>query len=674
MESNGLYIGIDIDENISQVCYYEREDMSVRSVSNNADSPEFINASSFSEIMTSQAHPEDVIYKMIQVLIERTKEQSGNSKVAMLSVCLRDYSPESRKVVTKALEMLGIPKEKYILIGLSEAFAYYAFNAEPALFAQGAVLYDYEKEGINAYFLQRISYKGNTVLREIDKSISSVRLLQVIKGELLLKDVMDEINEFIGSTLNEHKTSSVYLTGKGFDTSDIPQETLNFIGKKGYRIFAGQNLFVKGACICALAKASPIADPFRRAGIFKNLSLSGGADVSGGRYSSCILACKNRITTEVSVRTFFKGESVTSTVIKPGSNIDESTGELECILTDKNIIELELKELGANVPSIERIDLSDIRKRPDRMTRVGVSVNFPNEDLMELIFKDMGFGEACKSEGTALSVTVQMTGRKPQQMRLPESKGVILCESKRALVPYVFTDTGRNIYTIEELVQYLYENIWLIDDTVINNEFFKFIGEDTGNNLLADKLKNLAYSGATTWSLLLTLFRDVNYYTAEEVKIIEPILERIQNINPLLKKYSIAETYMKNNCLARAQKSFQEILEAPADEEMPESFYSKVHHNMGVCFAGMFMRKEAMECFVKAYKSGHNEESRKQALYAGILAGIEPNVPYGQLEYDEMKKEIEDFRQTTANDIRNEAIPVNERLEIIKSEYLSKHL
>ncbi len=674
MEANGLYIGIDLEESISQVCYYEREDQSVRSVYNTEESPEFVNAVGLQEILGTQTHPEDMIYKMIKALIDKAKEQSGNTNVAMVALCLRDYSRKTREVTAKALDMLGIPKEKYILIGLSEAFAYYAFNAEPALFAQGAVLYYFGKEGIDAYFLQRISYKGNTVLREIDKSVSSDTLSEVVTGEILLKDAAAEVDDFLSKTLNEYKTSSVYLTGPGFDTDDIPQSTLNLISKKGYRIFAGQNLFVKGACICALAKASPIADPFRRAGIFRNLSISGSGDSSGGRFSACIMACKNRITTEVSLKAFCKGESVFRTIIRPGSNIDESSGDFECILTDENVLELELKELGANLPVYERIDLSGIRSREDRMTRVNVSVAFSDEDTMEITVKDMGFGESVRPEDGIVNKTISVTGR--QQDRRPPSKtrGVIMCDSKRALVPFVFSDTGRNIYTIEELVQYLYENIWLVDDTVISNELFKFIGDDTGNLPIAEKLKNQAYTGVSLGGMLLTLFKEVNYYTPEEIRILEPVLEKIQTVNPVLKKYSVAETYMKNNCLSRAQKSFQEILEAPVDTELPESFYAKVYHNMGVCFARMFMTEKAAECFEKAYEEGHMDASRKQALYARILSDTNPGISVGQLEYDNMKYEIEKIRQEKANVIRNEAVPAGERLDILKSEYLGKHL
>lgn len=674
MEAGGLYIGIDIEESISQVCYYEREDRSVRSVQNTGDNPEFVNTTGLSEILKNQTHPEDMIYKMLKALIDKAKEQSGNENTAMIALCLRDYSKEMRRVAAKALDMLGIPKEQYILIGSSEAFAYYAFNAEPALFAQGAALYNFEKEGISACFLQRISYKGNTVLREIDRSVSSDRLSAVVSGKLLLKDVSDETDDFFDKTLKEFKTSSVYLTGPGFDTDEIPQSTLNFISKKGYRIFAGQNLFVKGACICALAKASPIADPFRRAGIFKNLSVSAANEAGDGRFTSCIMACKNRITTQISVKAFCKGESLMRTVIKPGANIDESSGVFECILTDENALELELHELGANLPVYEKIDLSEIKSREDRLTRVSVSVEFPDEDTLELTVKDLGFGEDIKPEGGIVKQTIAITGRNRERSMPSKGRGVIMCESKRALVPFIFSDTGRNIYTIEELVRYLYENIWLVDEGLISNELFKFIGDDTGNTALAEKLKHQAYTGVSFLGMLLTLFREVNYYTPEEVRILEPVLEKIQTVKPVLKKYSVAETYMKNNCLSRAQKSFQEITEAPPDPELPDNFYAKVYHNMGVCFAKMFMTGEAAECFEKAYEKGHLEESRKQALFARIISDTKPKLSVGQQEYDNLKAEIEALKQEKAKIIHNEGLPLEERVEILKSEYLAKHL
>ena len=48
--------------------------------------------------------------------------------------------------------------------------------------------------------------------------------------------------------------------------------------------------------------------------------------------------------------------------------------------------------------------------------------------------------------------------------------GYILCQIKRAKIPYYIVNISTNIYSIEELCYYIYHNIYLLDDTIINEQ------------------------------------------------------------------------------------------------------------------------------------------------------------------------------------------------------------
>ena len=48
--------------------------------------------------------------------------------------------------------------------------------------------------------------------------------------------------------------------------------------------------------------------------------------------------------------------------------------------------------------------------------------------------------------------------------------GYILCQVKRAKNPYYISNISTNIYSIEELCYYLYHNIYLLDETIINEQ------------------------------------------------------------------------------------------------------------------------------------------------------------------------------------------------------------
>ena len=46
--------------------------------------------------------------------------------------------------------------------------------------------------------------------------------------------------------------------------------------------------------------------------------------------------------------------------------------------------------------------------------------------------------------------------------------GYILCQTEKAAVPYYIESISTNIYTLEELCYYLYHNLYLVDDTILN--------------------------------------------------------------------------------------------------------------------------------------------------------------------------------------------------------------
>ena len=50
----------------------------------------------------------------------------------------------------------------------------------------------------------------------------------------------------------------------------------------------------------------------------------------------------------------------------------------------------------------------------------------------------------------------------------------ILCQVKRASMPYYIENISTNIYSIEELCYYFYHNIYLLDETILNEHLNHF--------------------------------------------------------------------------------------------------------------------------------------------------------------------------------------------------------
>ena len=69
--------------------------------------------------------------------------------------------------------------------------------------------------------------------------------------------------------------------------------------------------------------------------------------------------------------------------------------------------------------------------------------------------------------------------------------GYILCQVKKAEKPFYIENISTNIYSIEELCYYLYNNLYLVDRSLISNKLCTWLDEELKLPKLAAKLRPL---------------------------------------------------------------------------------------------------------------------------------------------------------------------------------------
>ena len=67
--------------------------------------------------------------------------------------------------------------------------------------------------------------------------------------------------------------------------------------------------------------------------------------------------------------------------------------------------------------------------------------------------------------------------------------GYILCQVKKAEKPFYIENISTNIYSIEELCYYLYNNLYLVDSSLISSKLCTWLEEELELPKLAAKLK-----------------------------------------------------------------------------------------------------------------------------------------------------------------------------------------
>ena len=124
-----------------------------------------------------------------------------------------------------------------------------------------------------------------------------------------------------------------------------------------------------------------------------------------------------------------------------------------------------------------------------------------------------------------------------------------LCQVKKAEKPYYIESIGIHIYTIEELCFYLYENIYLIDQTIINEALCDWLRDELGLKKLYRQLYEQLEKQEGIAYFVLPIFREIGYLWGEELAFCTKFAPFVgtQNIEPLIAEIERAGAQIAQN-------------------------------------------------------------------------------------------------------------------------------
>lgn len=198
--------------------------------------------------------------------------------------------------------------------------------------------------------------------------------------------------------------------------------------------------------------------------------------------------------------------------------------------------------------------------------------------------------------------------------------GLILCRSKYAKRPFYISSLAINIYSLEELCYYIYNNIYLVGTDLFSDTLVRFIGRELHETELASQLDFLIGQNAGLTELITTVFRAVDYYTENEILKFSKLIDDLDSQNVSARLKARADNFLANRRYNSAIRNYVAIVSSKQDSKLEPAFYGDTWHNMGVAYANMHQFTEAAECFQKAYELNQNEASRRSAFAAECMA------------------------------------------------------
>ncbi len=379
----GLLAGIDISNKYCMASYFDYDEKKVKSVIFADNRPVADNPYEFKKLpdlfKEGSVRESDNAVGHVSKIIEYIKKISGISYIEKICFTLKDFYMDNLCAISMIMKRLGIDDDKWSVISHDESFALYAYSQKKELYSASVLLLDYGENGIDAILLNKTKAASlnKDIVMENTYDISNESVSAAFTGAIFLDEASDCIIEWLSDIFSKYSVSSLYLTGEGFNCESYPDRLTKFLCMRR-KVFAGQNLFVKGAVYYCLK------------------------DSDKESLNNLLLACKNRVTTGIEVQITDRGIVKRLRIINPGVNWYMAYRKMDFILDDINKITLIMKPCNDSAEYTEEIDISEIPYRKGKMTRISMEIAFVSDSRCVVTVTDKGFGQFVKSSGTVI--------------------------------------------------------------------------------------------------------------------------------------------------------------------------------------------------------------------------------------------------------------------------------
>lgn len=195
--------------------------------------------------------------------------------------------------------------------------------------------------------------------------------------------------------------------------------------------------------------------------------------------------------------------------------------------------------------------------------------------------------------------------------------GLLLC-TKTAKRPLTIKDSGINLYSIEELCYYIYNNIYIIEPEFFSKELIEFLEKELELEKTAKKLKDQIFRNESYINMIRTILEGGFYYSDEEMGQIEEVLADLGKKSQGDRMKFKADMLAEQGKYEKALNAYRSLLEAKYNAEQTK-LLGDIWNNMGVIYARMFLFEDALCCFQKAYNMEGEQEYRDNIICSLIF-------------------------------------------------------
>ncbi len=293
---------------------------------------------------------------------------AGLEKLAgMMFTCEK---PDARmiEVLQQVVKGMHLKTDKVFYQSHAESFYHYVIKQSKELWQSRVLLLEYRGTRVQAYCMD-CNRRTTPVVCSVDAWEHSMLPYEPMpEDEELKREKMERLDrefaELASLVCKNTAVSSVYLIGEHY-SDEWMKESLRTLCM-GRRVFQGNNLYSKGACMAMQERLRP--------------SEVGKAHVFLGQ---------DKLKVNIGMYMFHQGEETYVALMDAGINWYEAVHEFEFYQRGDNELELQLTSLMGGESRMEKITLEDMLPG---MSRMKAKLYLTGEKNLVLEVEDLGFG------------------------------------------------------------------------------------------------------------------------------------------------------------------------------------------------------------------------------------------------------------------------------------------
>ena len=308
--------------------------------------------------------PEMLLTKFFKRAFMVVRQQFLNSSIQKLVITIPNLTAKTTELIYLSLEELGLLRDRVYIISQVQSYMYYVLSQKPEIWAHDVSLFTYDETGLFYYNLS-VNRRMQPYAVLVNRMDLSNELTPELFEQEPLERVLYRLEKIMNQVLYKRLTSAVFVTGKGFEGNWVRDVLIRLSSSR--RVFLGQNLYAKGACLAA----------------------KGFLD---DRFLNYLFLGDEMITSTISLRVYENAKEVDFCLVKAGTPWWKANNTVTVILDQTKELAFTVTNLLKREPLYEVLSLDGLLERENKTIRLSITVHFIDRFTAIVTVRDVGFG------------------------------------------------------------------------------------------------------------------------------------------------------------------------------------------------------------------------------------------------------------------------------------------